>query len=60
MIVTIEAHELTTRTGLWCERCGTHSATSTDVALVAADSLRVLTHATGEHCASCDSLNVTR
>lgn len=57
---TFEAHPVETRTGLWCPTCLLPSAVSVTVAIAASDSLEVLTRATGEHCTTCDRLDVTR
>lgn len=52
-IRTIEAVELDSRSGLWCDRCLTFEVTSVRCAIVDADTLEVLRHATGSLCLEC-------
>lgn len=48
-MVTIEAHELQTRHGLWCPACHHHTLTEVDVVMVTTD-LTPIAHATGSQC----------
>lgn len=50
---TIEAHELTNRTGQWCDHCALPSVIEADLAVVATDTLRVLTRLTASLCTLC-------
>lgn len=60
LTVTFEAHELDTRTGIWCPTCALPSVVEVDVALVLADTLHVLHRVTGSLCESCGAEDVTR
>lgn len=58
--VTLEAHEIASRSGLWCPSCHTDSMTSVTVAIADADSLQVITRATGTVCEHCGDSAIYR
>lgn len=58
--ITLEVHELDSRTGQHCDRCHAFATVEVDIALVASDSLRVLTRATGSLCTICSAESVHR
>ena len=51
--ITLEVHELDSRTGQHCPACGDWTAVTADLGIVASDSLELLGHVTGLHCTSC-------
>ena len=53
--ITLEAHDLDTRTGLRCQVCDCWTVTEVDVAVVVASSLRLLRTVTGSTCLACGS-----
>lgn len=58
--VTLEAHEIASRANLWCPACHTNSMTSVTVAIADADSLQVITRATGTDCQHCGASAIYR
>lgn len=57
---TYEAFELDSRTGQPCAVCHAFAVVEADVAVVEADTLRVLTHVTSSHCTACQAEDVYR
>lgn len=53
-VVTIEAHTLALRTGLWCDVCQLPSRVEADIALVWPSSLRVFGRFTKTLCIEAD------
>lgn len=51
--VTLEAHELDTRTHQWCPTCHTFALIEVDVALVNAETLEVVRRTGGSLCMGC-------
>ena len=51
--ITLEVHELDSRTGQHCGACDAWAVVEVDLAIVASDTLQVLTHATGSLCTMC-------
>lgn len=50
---TIEAVELDSRAGLWCDACYSFEVTAVRCAIVDAESLALLRYATGSLCLAC-------
>jgi hypothetical protein len=57
---TIEAHELDSQTGGWCDRCHAPSTVIVRCALVASDTLEMLGRYTGSLCTLCGHEDVSR
>lgn len=57
---TVEEHELGSRTGQHCTCCGAFACVERTVALVASDTLRVLTHVTTSTCSLCGAEDIWR
>lgn len=55
IVVTLEAHTLDIRTGLWCDSCALPSVVEADIALVWQRSLRVFGRFTKSICMECDA-----
>lgn len=58
--ITLEAHTLDTRTGEWCDSCGSDGLASVTCVLVNADTLAVLGRFVGAMCESCGHESVHR
>lgn len=51
--VTLEAHDIDSRSGLWCDACASWSATAVDVAVAVGESLEMIGRYTATVCESC-------
>lgn len=54
VVVHLEVHVLDWRSGLWCDRCLLPSAVEVTIALVSADSLKVMRTINRTVCPECE------